>query len=83
MTDISAPGNALVELSLDITVASDGVVWLALTSPAGEARQPLTLPWPRDQVAQAGAQVGEPAAGNGRLTPAAFGTALFAALFTG
>ncbi len=83
MTDISAPGNALVELSLDITVASDGVVWLALTSPAGEARQPLTLPWPRDQVAQAVAQVGEPAAGNGRLTPAAFGTALFAALFTG
>ena len=83
MTDISAPGNALVELSLVISVAGDGVVWLVLTSPAGEARQPLTLPWPHDQLAEMVAQLGEPAAGGGRLTPAAFGTALFAAIFTG
>ena len=83
MTDIPAPGNALVELSLVISVAGDGVVWLVLTSPAGEARQPLTLPWPHDQLAEMVAQLGEPAAGGGRLTPAAFGTALSAAIFTG
>ena len=83
MTDILAAGLALVELSLDITVAGDGVVWLALTSPAGEARQPVILPWPRDQVTQIVAQLGEPAASNGRLTLPAFGAALFGAVFAG
>lgn len=83
MTDVPAADNSLLEISLDVTVAHDGVTGLALTSPAGEARQPLTLPWPREQAAAAVAGLGEPAESNGSTTPVAFGAALFAALFTG
>jgi hypothetical protein len=83
MSDTVAAGLALVELSLDITVAGDDVVWLAVTSPAGEARQPITLPWPRAETTTRSAQLGEPAAGGGQLAATAFGSALFASLFTG
>lgn len=83
MTDVAAPGPALADLSLDITAAGDGAAWLSLASPAGDARQPLVLPWPRDQLAAIVAQLGEPAAGGGRLRPQEYGAALFAALFTG
>jgi hypothetical protein len=82
MSDTVAAGLALVELSLDITVAGDDVVWLAVTSPAGEARQPITLPWPRAETTTRSAQLGEPAAGGGQLAATAFGSALFASLFT-
>mgnify|MGYP002377123656 CR=1 FL=1 len=83
MTDVAAPGPALADLSLDITAAGDGAAWLSLASPAGDARQPLVVPWPRDQLAAIVAQLGEPAAGGGRLRPQEYGAALFAALFTG
>ena len=82
MTDLLAPGLALVELALDISVTSDETVWLVLASPAGKARQPITLPWPRDRVAETVVQLGEPASGGGKLTPADFGAALFDAVFT-
>jgi hypothetical protein len=83
MTDVAASGSTLVDLSVDITAASDGALSLTLASPAGDARQPISLPWPRTQIAQVVAQLGEPAAGGGHLAPSALGATLFAALFAG